>query len=154
PLTLIAISYADPTAKGSGTINLIGSGAKFVGEDSTTSGSWKGLYGSEGWALAASPSNIVSLPPYLAAVDLSSLTVFTFADLTTAPRGLKNPPTFATLFAAAWANNNALKLNSLSADYNPHGLFISCVDWAAGGRVQNFETLDASQPPPAYLAGH
>jgi len=149
-VSVIATSNADPSASASASVALIGNGAAFVASDSTTIGSWQGIYGSAGWLLAELPANLVQLPSYLPTVAAPP-TVFTFADPTADARGLQKPPAFTTRFAAAWFDPNALTIDLDFLDSQIHRVAAYFIDWDSVGRLQKIEILDNSQVPPRVL---
>jgi nitrogen fixation protein FixH len=147
PVTITATANADPAAKGTATINLTGDGARFVGSDASTRGTWKGIYGSAGWALAKTP-NIVNRPPFVSVLNLPPpASVFTYADPTVDSRGLQRPPMFLDRFAAVWADSAAVQLGIEFADLLTHRIVIYCVDWDTVGRAEKIEILNSSVPP-------
>jgi hypothetical protein len=151
PVTITATSNADPTAKGTATVNLIGTQAKFVTTDTTTKGSWKGIYGSKGWALAASPANLINLPTYVANLKPPATNPFDFQTPTTDPRGLDRPPAFTDKFAQVWFDPTTLQVEISFTDANPHRVAVYFVDWETTTRAQKIEILDNSGGPTNAL---
>ncbi|HEX2721928.1 MAG TPA: hypothetical protein VHM24_03360 [Gemmatimonadaceae bacterium] len=150
PVTVTATSNADPSAKGTATVNLVGPQAQFVTTDTTTKGTWSGVYGSKGWALAKDGGNIVKPAPFVSVLKLPTTPVFTFADPTADPRGLQRPPMFTDRFAATWFDSNSLQLEIEFSDFALHRVAVYFVDWETTQRVQKIELRDGS-PAGAVL---
>ena len=151
PVTITATSNADPTAKGTATVNLIGTQAKFVTNDAATKGSWKGVYGSKGWALASTPANLINLPTYVANLKPPATNPFNFQTPTTDPRGLDRPPAFTDKFSQVWFDPSTLQVEIEFTDANPHRVAAYFVDWETTTRAQKIEILDNSGGPTNAL---
>jgi len=153
PVTITAKAKADGTTTGTATVNLVPNSAHFVASDNVTKGNWNGAYGKVGWALAATPANLVSLPPYLANLILPP-TVYSFVAEGTADidsRCLLMPPTYAHRFLCGWIDPNSVQVEFNFTDSATHRVSIYCVDYDSRNRAQTVEMLDNSQTPPAVL---
>jgi len=146
PVSVTATSQADPSENASASVALIGNGAKFIKIDSTTIGSWQGIYGAAGWLLAESTANLVNLPGYLSPV-VTPPAVYPFADPTADPRGLQKPPAFTDRFAATWFDSNAMTIELDFLDFQIHRVAAYFIDWDSLGRAQTIEILDSQVPP-------
>ncbi len=128
----------DPTV-----INLLNppiSSAAFVGVDSTTQGSWHGVYGADGYLVVGDQS---SNPPYVApAAAGQSLAVWTGSTAST--RALQKPSNLSDRIAAAWYSNNSFVVDLGIADSNTHQLAAYFLDWDTMIRREKVEILDAN----------
>ncbi len=68
--------------------------ATFVKVDTTTGGSWSGVYGAQGYILATNndPNHAYSKIPGYALVNINSALTYDWSDATTDPRALQKPP--------------------------------------------------------------
>ena len=151
PAIVRAKSVADPTVEGTATVTFIGNGAKFVPPpDLVTKGTWKGVHGSAGFAMAALPANLISLPSFLTSLNFSPVPpVFRFADPTADIRGLQRPPLFADRISYVWFNNVGaspnLTLDFDFADFKNHRVAFYFCDFDRQNRTQRIEFFDTTQ---------
>jgi hypothetical protein len=129
PNCVLNALFFDAPAKGS---------ASFVGSDSATSGSWRGVYGSEGGS--AYPYGIINPPSY---VKLSAWQNYPllWSSSTTDPRALQRP-SGSDRFAGAWHGTNFLFYYLNFQDTNTHQVSFYFVDYDRVGRQQRFELFD------------
>ena len=113
--------------------------AQFAGLDTTTSGSWQGAYGGDGWMMASLPA---SLPAY-AAVTVNSASTYVWAASTTDTRGLQKPSAIGRL-AAAWYAGGIFTIDLNLTDGATHKVAAYCADWDSSARVQTVDVLDTS----------
>jgi len=112
---------------------------QFVRLDTTTSGSWQGTYGGDGWMLADVPA---SQPAY-ATVAVSGASTYVWAASTADIRGLQNP-TAAGRLAAAWYATDNFTIDLNLTDGATHKIAVYCVDWDSNSRMQTVAVLDTS----------
>jgi parallel beta-helix repeat protein len=127
-----AFEFATPTPSGGGT-------ATFVRTDSTTQGSWRGKYGTQGLALAA---DAISLPAY-AQLALDGQSTWTWNASTTDVRALQRPAG-SDRFAATWYRRGIFNFDLNLSDASPHQVALYGVDWDALGRTERIEVLDGA----------
>jgi glucose/arabinose dehydrogenase len=116
-----------------------GATAMFVRTDTTTRGSWQGVYGTQGSALATLAP---SLPAY-AQLTLGGQSSYTWAASTTDVRALQRP-TATDRFAATWFRAGTFTLDLNLTDASPHQVALYGVDWDAGSRAERIDVLDAA----------
>ena len=131
PVSITVPTSTPPTTPGATT-------AAFVGTDTTTSGSWKGVYGTQGYALAALPP---SYPSY--AQVATSAGVWTWAASTAAGRGLQKPGAATDRVAACWFGG-VFTIDVNFTDGAEHQIALYGVDWDTAARGQSIEILDAA----------
>jgi hypothetical protein len=113
-------------------------GAVFVGNDTTTKGTWKGVYGADGYAIA---DHATSYPAY-AQVTLGGQGSFTWASSTNDSRALQKPDA-SDRIASTWYASNSFEIDINLTDGNWSQLALYCLDWENSGREQRVDVLDA-----------
>jgi hypothetical protein len=116
-----------------------GATATFVRTDATTQGTWRGVYGTQGSALAADATN---LPAY-AQLTLSGQSTWTWDASTTNVRALQRPAG-SDRFAATWFRNGSFTIDLNLTDGSAHQVALYGVDWDARSRTERIEVLDAA----------
>ncbi len=116
--------------------------ATFVAQDSTTQGSWKGVYGSDGYTLVGDQS---SLPVYAQLTTQGTLKNV-WSNSTSDVRALQKGSSTATdRIAAAWySNSNSFTININLPDSLTHVVSIYALDWDNQGRSEQIQVTDAS----------
>ena len=117
------------------------SSATFLGTDSTTEGSWHGVYGADGYDIAQDTSTGNPKIPSYAQVSIASALNYTWATSTTDPRGLQNAANTGRL-AAAWYNSSSLSINLNLTDGQAHKISLYAVDWDNHGRSETVQIID------------
>ena len=146
-----ATSSQTPASSAFATVTLIGTGARFVPPpDLIPQGSWNGVYGQAGFALADRPADLVQLPAFLPTLTLPPQSqVFQFQDPSVDIRALQRPPAFADRFSSAWFNNvgaaPALAFDFAFADFQVHRVAFYFCDFDNQNRTQKIEVFDISQ---------
>jgi hypothetical protein len=107
--------------------------------DSTTRGNWKGVYGSDGYSIAA---HFSQLRPY-AAVSFANKLDYVWASTTADSRALQNAA-LTGYVASTWYNDNAFEITAALNDGLRHTIALYCLDWDHLGRAQRIEILDAA----------
>jgi hypothetical protein len=116
----------------------ISAGASFVNIDTTTSGTWKGVYGADGFAIN---SDVISYPAY-AQVSINGSS-YVWAASTTDERALqKGSPTATDRIASAWYASSTFNIDLNLIDGNPHRVAIYALDWDGNGRAERFDVID------------
>lgn len=117
-------------------IPLSGATATFVKIDTTTAGSWKGVYGAGGYSI---PGDSGRPAPY-AAISVSAPT-YTWAAATSDTRALQG--TNSGRLATTWySNGGPFSVDVNFTDGLAHQLALYLVDWDSLGRAQQFDVLD------------
>lgn len=145
---VVSVSGSTPPPSG-GTAT-----AAFVGVDATSSGNWRGAYGSQGYALA--PATFALPAAVGAAVNGQA---WTWEASTTDTRALQLPSgTMRT--AATWYGATSFTIDVNVTDGTSHRLAVYGLDWDRQGRTQTIEVIDAAtgalldrQESGAYGAG-
>ncbi len=123
--------------------------ASFVAFDSTTQGSWKAVYGAQGYLLA--PNNATypysGIPGY-AIVNVSGATLFVWTGSTADTRALQKPVGGTDRIAACWYSSGAFTLDLGVTDGQTHRIALYFLDWdsngAPAGRVERVDAVDAT----------
>ena len=137
------------TAAGSAT-------ASFVATDLVTQGNWKGIYGSEGYAILNDSS---SYPAYAQVTATGKADYVWAAQPGTDPRALQRGVA-AGRIAACWYSGSSFNVDVHLTDQATHRVTVYLLDWDAGSRVTRIDVLDAStqqvlatQTAPAHTQG-
>jgi hypothetical protein len=119
------------------TVTPANASALFRGFDFVSEGSWKGLYGADGYLFA---DYVTNLPPY-ALINPTGVYSFAWAGSTADRRALQKP-LGTDRFAGLWfATNFVVDVNLV--DGNAHQVSLYCLDWDNEGGVQTIQVLDA-----------
>ena len=119
----------------------VGNSASFVKTDSTTQGTWKGVYGANGSAVAGDQNNY----PSYAQVNMSGQGEYTWTSSTSDVRALQYTSQSGRL-AATWYASTTFSIDVNLTDGNAHQVALYCLDWDnyLGGRVEQIQVVDAS----------
>jgi hypothetical protein len=125
--------------------------AVFVNLDTTTRGTWSGVYGSQGYLLAPNDANhpYSQIPGY-ATVSVSEAATTIWADSTNDSRALKRPTgaNGNNRLAACWYSGSAFTLDIDVTDGQMHRIAFYFLDWdsngAPNGRVERVDAQDAT----------
>ena len=114
--------------------------ATFIRSDTTTQGSWKGVYGSDGYNVIADAQ---SLPSYATLSPGANLT-YTWAASTNDVRGLQKASSATDRIAACWYAGTQYSVNVRITDGQVHSLALYALDWDTytGGRTETIEIRD------------
>jgi hypothetical protein len=120
----------------------VGNTATFLKSDTTTSGTWKGVYGTEG---ANVISDTASYPAYVAVTPASNL-AYTWFTSTTDPRAPQKVSSPADRIASCWYSYSAFTLDVKFSDSNSHqvALYLLDFDDYNGPRAERVDLLDAA----------
>ena len=116
--------------------------ATFVGTDSTTRGSWKSVYGSEGYNII---QDTASYPSYVT-VTPGSVSSWTWAASTTDVRGLQKAASGTDRIAGCWYTNASTEftVDLNFSDTAMHQVAFYFVDWDSYGRNLRVQVLDSN----------
>jgi hypothetical protein len=114
-----------------------GSSAAFIGTDTTTQGSWRGVYGADGYHVI---NDTVSYPAY-ATVTPSGQAAWTWASSTSDGRALQKAAGTDRIAATWYGGTFSLDVNLVDGAAHELGLYV--VDWDGGGRIERLEIRDA-----------
>ena len=117
-----------------------GAAATFVSQDNTTEGSWKGVYGSQGYWLEADGQN---LPTY-AQLSVGGTQAWTWADSTADARALQKAASPTDRLAATVFDGVQFTVDLNLTDGQPHRVSIYSLDWDSTARGQTVAVVDAS----------
>jgi hypothetical protein len=115
--------------------------ASFVRADTSTGGSWKGIYGSEGYNII---NNVVSYPSYVS-VTGTGLMPYTWSPSTTDSRGLQKGSPATDRIAACWNSATSIRIDLAFNDQAPHQVAVYMVDWTNMSRTQTVQIVDANE---------
>lgn len=116
--------------------------ASFVKTDTTTQGTWKSAYGTDGYLLA---SEGVNYPAY-AQVSVTGHFIHTWAATTTDVRGLQKSASGSTdRIASTWYSGTEFTIDLNLTDGQTHQVALYCLDWDYNNvRAQRVDVLDAA----------
>jgi hypothetical protein len=128
------------TAAGTATVNLSnGAVANFTGTDTSTQGSWHGVYGADGYSVA---NDTQSLPSYASFAVQNQLNN-TWASSTTDPRALQTGSNTGRI-AATWYNSSTFTFDVNFTDGNTHRFALYALDWDSTTRAESVQIVDAN----------
>jgi hypothetical protein len=119
--------------------------ASFVRADTATQGNWTGVYGADGFQIAAGSNNI--LPPYVSAFNVSAnggSGTYTWASPTSDPRALQASSGSSTRIASTWFTTSSQLMTINLNDSNMHQIALYFLDWSNNGRSQTITITNAS----------
>ena len=112
--------------------------ASFLGEDTTTEGTWIGTYGTQGYDLVGSTASI----PSYATVTPSAQSSWTWAATSTDPRALRTASGTGRI-AASWYASSSFSVDVDFTDGQTHDLELYFVDWDSTARSESVTLSDA-----------
>ncbi len=115
--------------------------AAFTGEDTATQGTWRGVYGLDGYAIA---NDSQSVPSY-ASFAVQNQANYTWAGNTSDPRALQSGAN-AGRIAATWFSASTFNFDINLTDGAAHQIAVYALDWDQymGGRVETIQVVDAN----------
>jgi hypothetical protein len=115
--------------------------AVFSATDVLTEGTWKGVYGADGYAINNDSTNY----PNYAEVTFINESSATWAASTTDIRALqKGSPTATDRIASTWYSNTSFTIDINLADGNAHQIAFYCLDWDTNSRAERIDVLDVA----------
>jgi hypothetical protein len=144
-VTLRVTATAGPNAVVSGlffgTGSTSGSTATYVKTDTTTQGTWKGAYGTDGFDIAEGSSpDVLSLPSY-ATVAVSGQSNYPWLFSTTDVRALQQPSSSSRV-AATWYAATTFSIDIHITDGQTHQMALYAMDWDNQGRAETVQVVD------------
>ncbi len=122
--------------------------AAFVGVDANTQGTWRGVYGAQGYLIAPAAGNYPysSIPGY-ALVDVSGPATYVWTGSTSEPQALQKPGA-SDRIAACWYSGGAFTVDLGITDGQTHRIAFYFLDWdgygSPAGRVERVDAQDAT----------
>jgi hypothetical protein len=116
------------------------SSASFVKADTTTQGTWQGVYGADGYNVIGATA---SYPSY-ATVTPTGQSSWTWAASTTDVRALQQSSTSTSRIAACWYAGSSFSVDVNLTDGQQHQLALYLLDWDSRGRSERVDVLDAA----------
>jgi len=115
--------------------------AAFVKSDTTTAGTWKGVYGSDGFNVI---NDTTSYPSYVTATP-SGNSNYAWATSTTDLRGLQKASSATDRIAACWYSYSSFTVDLNFKDTSTHQVAFYLLDFDNyNGRTERVDILDAS----------
>lgn len=114
--------------------------ASYLTTDTATQGSWKGVYGTDGYVVFGGTS---SLPSY-AQVTPSGKADWTWQSSTSDTRCPQKGGTATDRIAACWYTANSFSVDMNLTDGLAHKVAIYSLDWDNAGRAQTVQVTDAA----------
>ncbi|MDB6040976.1 MAG: hypothetical protein JWM99_4817, partial [Verrucomicrobiales bacterium] len=111
--------------------------ASFIATDTTTHGSWKGVYGADGYNVIADAGNY----PAYAQVTPNAKSDWIWQSSTTDLDCLQKV-TATDRIAACWYSNTGFSIDLNITDGQKHRIVLYCHDWDASGRQQTIKITD------------
>jgi len=142
-LLMVVATASDGVGRGTASLTLLPppvGAATFVMVDTTTSGSWKTVYGADG---ANVIGNATQYPSYVT-VTPSGKEDFTWAASTAEPRGLQKLTSATDRIAATWYSSTSFTIDIQFNDRAPHRVAFYSLDWDTSVRNQTMEILDGA----------
>jgi hypothetical protein len=132
---------ATANASDSATVEPVGgvSSASWVTSDTTTEGTWMGLYGTQGYWLATG-NQTISIPATLTVANEST---WTWAGSTSDPRALQTDNT-GDRAATTWYSAGHFSFDLNLTDGQSHEVAIYVIDWDHMGRSETISISDAN----------
>jgi subtilisin family serine protease len=116
-----------------------GTSARFVQADTTTAGNWKGVYGADGYSIAADGQ---SYPAWAAVTQSTAWAPHTWTPSTSDTRALQRG-TLAGRIASCWFQGATATWDVRVTDGGTHRLALYMVDFDALNRLQRVEIVDS-----------
>jgi len=113
--------------------------AAFVKTDTTTAGTWKGVYGADGFNVI---NDTTSYPSYVT-VTPSGNSNYIWAPSTADLRGLQKAAATDRI-AACWYSGSSFTVDLAFKDTATHQVALYLLDWDGLGRTQRVDVLDAN----------
>ncbi len=125
---------------GGGSTTQTANTAAFVKTDTTTSGTWKGVYGGDGANIIGDTANY----PAYATVTPGGNLFYTWAASSTDPRALQKISSATDRIAACWYNSSTFSVDVRFNDQNTHQLALYLLDWDSQGRSERVDIVDGT----------
>ncbi len=119
------------------------SSATFLATNTTTQGSWHGVYGANGYDIAADTSAGNPKLPSYATLGITGASTYTWAASTADPRALQNAANTGRI-AATWYTSTSMSFNLDLTDGQVHKVSLYAVDWDSTVRDEQVQIIDAA----------
>ncbi len=118
----------------------------FLRADTTTSGSWKGVYGADGYNVIGNVFGTSTAYPSYAIVTPSGYSFWTWAASTGDVRALQKAASTGDRIAGCWYTPSSMTIDINLTDGNTHQVALYFLDWdgMSGGRAETVDILDAT----------
>ena len=125
----------------SATVSVVASSgtAMFVKVDMTTQGTWKGVYGADGYNIIGNAASV----PHYATVTPARQASYTWAASSTDPRALQKASRSGRI-AACWYSASSFTVNVNLTDGQTHDLELYFLDWDSTARGEMVQISNAS----------
>ncbi|MEO8592798.1 MAG: Ig-like domain-containing protein [Candidatus Solibacter sp.] len=114
--------------------------AIFVGLDKTTTGTWKGVYGQDGYVIA----NNSNSPPSYASVTVSGAATYSWDGSSSQIRALQKGGSASDRIASTFYSNSTFDINVNISDNATHQMALYLLDWDTTSRSETITILRAS----------
>lgn len=118
----------------------VGPSVGFQGFDITTQGTWKGVYGKDGWIIANNSTN----PPSYAVVVQTGAATWTWEASTTDPRALQQGASATNRIASTFYSSTSFTFDINLTDGQTHQVAFYCLDFDTDSRTQTITIMDAN----------
>ncbi len=115
------------------------SSATYLTLDTTTQGTWTGVYGADGYIIA----NDANSAPTYASVSFTGQSAWTWITPTSDPRALQIASGSSTRIASTYYGAGSFSMNVNLSDGNTHKIALYLLDWDGGSRAETISILDA-----------
>ncbi len=116
------------------------SSATYLTLDTTTQGTWTGVYGADGYIIANDANNA----PSYASVSFTGQSTWTWANGTSDPRALQTASGSSSRIASTYYGGSSFSINVNLTDGNAHKVALYLLDWDGGSRAETISILDAA----------
>ena len=113
--------------------------AQFVKADTSTQGSWEGVYGGDGYNVIG---DVANYPSYVTPAP-SGNSLYTWAVGSSDVRAMQEPGSSARI-AATWFSTSQFTVDLPLTGSATHQMAVYCLDWDNLGRAQTIQILDAN----------
>ena len=124
----------------SSPIVTVGSAASFLQFDTSTMGSWEGVYGADGQGVEG---DLIRYPSY-AQVTISNAQMFTWAASSPDVRALQKVSNPGDRIAATWYSSTNFSIDVNLTDGLTHQVALYALDWDDASRIQRVDVIDAT----------
>lgn len=135
----VTVTARFASASSTATVTLLPLSAQFLRIDTTTQGTWKSVYGSQGYAIVNHAQNY----PAGVTVTVSGNGSYTWTGTTTETRALQQVSSSQRI-ASVWYAPTSMTADLTFTDGKMHQLAVYCLDWDNAGRTQTLDILDSS----------
>jgi hypothetical protein len=117
--------------------------AAFLATDTTSAGNWHGVYGADGYDIAADTSASNPKVPSYATLEITGASTYTWSSSTTDSRALQNAANTGRI-ESAWYSSSSLSFNLDLTDGKTHKVSLYAADYDHKGRSEQVQIIDAT----------